>query len=279
MPVDSEKNSLNISPEEVKKHLTEKTAGIYVVHTYGIPADIERIDSIAKEKDLFLIEDIAHSLLSEYKGRLLGEWADFTIVSLTKQMINSGGGAIGIKDKKIYEEVLEKRNDYYSKELFSFIKTIVYKILRFVSSVWESRTNLVCLFTAKFIDSIVIFFFGSEKADDDVRPSFYKICPAESWFACLELERLRHRRKFNEAGYQLFIKKFNNIMLPNAKGISNISYWGGMLSSSNKSKYQYILLKIFSFRTWKNYYEPGKYPQADKLFNSFKIFSRIVRYF
>ena len=64
---DVQYGDLNIDPEDVRKKITDKTKAIVAVHYGGAPADMDELKQIAKENDLFLIEDCAHALGATYK--------------------------------------------------------------------------------------------------------------------------------------------------------------------------------------------------------------------
>jgi dTDP-4-amino-4,6-dideoxygalactose transaminase len=64
--VDVDENNFNISVENIRKAITEKTKAIVPVHLYGQCADMEAIMKIAKEFKLFVIEDAAQAIGSEY---------------------------------------------------------------------------------------------------------------------------------------------------------------------------------------------------------------------
>ncbi len=71
--VDVEKDTFNINVEAIKKAITPKTKAIVPVHLYGRPANMEAIMQIAKEYNLFVIEDNAQGIGSDFKwsdGRL-----------------------------------------------------------------------------------------------------------------------------------------------------------------------------------------------------------------
>src|SRR5574341_1211125 len=80
---DIELNTALIKPTEIKKQITSKTKGIIPVHYAGQSCDMEEINSIAKEHNLFIIEDDAHAIGSEYKGEKVGscKFSDMTIFS------------------------------------------------------------------------------------------------------------------------------------------------------------------------------------------------------
>ena len=56
-----------------------------LVHTFGHPADMDRINKIAKDHNLFVIEDAAPALGSKYKGRLTGTESDISCFSFRVQ--------------------------------------------------------------------------------------------------------------------------------------------------------------------------------------------------
>ena len=64
--VDVEPDSFNISPDSIKKSLSTKTKAIVPVHLFGQCVNMNEINNIAKENNLFVIEDAAQALGAEY---------------------------------------------------------------------------------------------------------------------------------------------------------------------------------------------------------------------
>lgn len=64
--VDVEPESFNIDPEAVRKAITPKTKAIIPVHLFGQPANMEEIMKIARENDLFVVEDNAQAIGANY---------------------------------------------------------------------------------------------------------------------------------------------------------------------------------------------------------------------
>ena len=64
--VDCEKDSFNISPDAIRKAITPKTKAIVPVHLYGQSCDMEEIMKIAEEHNLYVIEDNAQAIGSDY---------------------------------------------------------------------------------------------------------------------------------------------------------------------------------------------------------------------
>ena len=66
--VDCDSKTFNISIEEVEKAITKKTKAIVPVHLFGQSSDMKSIMNLAKKHDLFVIEDNAQAIGSDYLG-------------------------------------------------------------------------------------------------------------------------------------------------------------------------------------------------------------------
>ncbi len=64
--VDCDEKTFNIDIDDLRKKITPNSRILIVQHTFGLPVDINEIQKIAKENNLILIEDCAHSLGAEY---------------------------------------------------------------------------------------------------------------------------------------------------------------------------------------------------------------------
>ncbi len=72
--VDIEAFGYNICVDDLKRKITKKTRAIVVQHTFGIPAAMKAIISIAESAHLFVIEDCCHTIGSSQDGRVVGSW-------------------------------------------------------------------------------------------------------------------------------------------------------------------------------------------------------------
>ncbi len=90
----------NINPEKIEKLITKKTRAIIVVDWGGIPCDMSSINKIAIEHGIPVIEDACHGFGSVYKGKKVGNWADFTVFSFQaiKHLTCVDGGALFLND-------------------------------------------------------------------------------------------------------------------------------------------------------------------------------------
>lgn len=109
---DIDSDTYNIDPDEIEKKITSKTKAIIAVHFTGQPCDIEKIRNIAIKNNLILIEDAAHALGAEYKGKKIGSISDMTTFSFhpVKHITTGEGGMITTNDEKLYLKLLKFRS-------------------------------------------------------------------------------------------------------------------------------------------------------------------------
>lgn len=88
--------SMNIDPECVKRRITARTKAMLPVHFAGRACDMDPLCALAEEHNLSIIEDCAHAIETEYRGRKAGCLGDFGCFSfyVTKNVITGEGGLI-----------------------------------------------------------------------------------------------------------------------------------------------------------------------------------------
>lgn len=101
--VDIDEKTLCISPKEIEKAITEKTKAIIPVHLFSSVADMKEICLIAKKHNLKIIEDCAHSIGAEYKGKPAGSIGNVSAFSFQQSKILSSGegGICATNDSKL----------------------------------------------------------------------------------------------------------------------------------------------------------------------------------
>ena len=104
---DVDAKTYNIDPEDIRRKITDKTKAIIPVHLAGQPCDMDAIHQIAQEHHLIVIEDAAHALGSEYKGRKVGSMSDMTTFSFhpVKPITTGEGGMIMTDDPNLYQKL------------------------------------------------------------------------------------------------------------------------------------------------------------------------------
>lgn len=105
--VDVERHTGNIDAEKIEEAITDKTKAILPVHLYGQLCDMEKINSIAKKHNLYVIEDAAHALESVRNGVRVGELSDAACFSFytTKSITCGEGGALTTNNKELADRV------------------------------------------------------------------------------------------------------------------------------------------------------------------------------
>lgn len=113
--IDSEPDSWNMDPELLEEAINDrisktgrKPKAIVPVALYGMPYRIERIMEIAGRYGIPVIEDAAEGLGSRYKGRVLGTFGKYGVLSFNgnKMITTSGGGALICEDEESKREIL-----------------------------------------------------------------------------------------------------------------------------------------------------------------------------
>ncbi|OGZ63469.1 MAG: polysaccharide biosynthesis protein [Candidatus Staskawiczbacteria bacterium RIFCSPLOWO2_01_FULL_37_25b] len=101
--VDIDKKTFNIDVSKIEQVITKKTKAILAVDIFSHPADWDELKKIAKKHALFLIEDSAEALGSEYKGKKCGSFGDAAIFAFypNKQLTTGEGGIILTDNEKI----------------------------------------------------------------------------------------------------------------------------------------------------------------------------------
>ena len=104
---DVDLNSQNISAETIKAALTPNTKAIIVVHLAGMPAEMDDIMALAKEHNLWVIEDCAQAHGAKYKGKSVGSIGHVgCLVVLPRQIMTTGGegGMVTTNDKELWSK-------------------------------------------------------------------------------------------------------------------------------------------------------------------------------
>ncbi len=94
--VDIRGDTQNIDENLIAAAITPRTKAILVVHYAGVACEMDTILSLAREHNLFVIEDAAQGIMSTYKGKPLGSIGDLGAYSFheTKNIISGEGGAL-----------------------------------------------------------------------------------------------------------------------------------------------------------------------------------------
>jgi dTDP-4-amino-4,6-dideoxygalactose transaminase len=98
--------TLNVRVEEISKRVTAKTKVIVPVHYVGQPADLDPILELAAGRGIAVLEDAAHAVGSEYKGRKIGSFPTTSVFSFhpNKNITTGEGGMVVTDDEAVFEK-------------------------------------------------------------------------------------------------------------------------------------------------------------------------------
>ncbi len=94
--VDISLDNFNIDVNKIEKVITEKTKAIMPVHIFGTPADMDKINEIAKKYNLYVIEDACQAIGAKYRDKMVGGLGDVACFSFfpTKNLGTYGDGGL-----------------------------------------------------------------------------------------------------------------------------------------------------------------------------------------
>ena len=113
--VDSEPNSWNMDPTLLEQAIIDRKAqtgkypkAIISVALYGMPYNIEAIMAVSDKYGIPVIEDAAEGMGSRWKGRVLGTFGEYGVLSFNgnKMITTSGGGALICKDQAAKDKIM-----------------------------------------------------------------------------------------------------------------------------------------------------------------------------
>ena len=113
--IDSEPDTWNMDPDLLEKAIIDridktgkKPKAIVPVALYGMPYQADRILAIADKYGIPVVEDAAEGFGSKYKGRVLGTFGRFGVLSFNgnKMITTSGGGALICPDAELWQKIM-----------------------------------------------------------------------------------------------------------------------------------------------------------------------------
>ena len=109
---DTDPETFQINPDKIEERITENTRAIMPVHILGLPANMDRINAIAKKHNLVVIEDACQAWMAEWKGKKCGTLSDLGCFSFqnSKHLPCGEGGALVGDDDEIMDRAFSYHN-------------------------------------------------------------------------------------------------------------------------------------------------------------------------
>jgi dTDP-4-amino-4,6-dideoxygalactose transaminase len=112
VPVDVERDTFNLDPDQAQAAITERTRAIIAVHLGGMPADLGRLTDLCEQHGLALVEDCAHAHGSEWAGRRIGAFGAFGTFSFqSSKTMTAGEGGIILTNDPVLERQARSVHD------------------------------------------------------------------------------------------------------------------------------------------------------------------------
>ncbi len=148
--VDVDKNTYNLSTEDLQNKISKNTKAVLAVHMFGNPCDMNGILEISHDKNAIVIEDAAQAMGAAYGDKKAGTFGDsgFFSLGVGKPITTLGGGVITTDDpditdksRKMIETFKEMNNSFKLRILFKlaalpliqnrFIYNVIYKTIEY----------------------------------------------------------------------------------------------------------------------------------------------------
>lgn len=208
-----EKNTdLNFAPETLEKILKENKniKAVIVQNTLGYPTDIEKIVKICREKNIILIEDLAHCVSAKYKnGKEAGRVGDFVVLSFSQDKVVdavSGGALIVRGPRRLNAQNLrgwENKNPSFALQL----KDRMYPLFTYkIRYLYDLGFGKLLHFILKKLNLL----------SKPMQEGLYNFYSLPNWYCNLALlefdnlpKQLTHRREIAE----IYVKNLNKKIL------------------------------------------------------------------
>ena len=153
--VDVDMDTFNIDIDDFERKISKRTKAVMVVHYMGNPCEMDKILRIARENDIFVIEDCAQSPHARYDGKLVGTMGDIGCFSINDfKIISSGEGGLCITNDAMIASKMrlysDKAYDRESKPVkFSEFLAPNYRISELCSAVAVAQLEKLDRLTAR----------------------------------------------------------------------------------------------------------------------------------
>jgi dTDP-4-amino-4,6-dideoxygalactose transaminase len=100
---DCRRETMNIDPDDVERKITKRTRAVIPVHFAGRPCEMDAICAMARRRKLHIVEDCAHAIEAEFKGKKVGSFGSLACYSfyVTKNIVTGEGGMV-VTDRAEY---------------------------------------------------------------------------------------------------------------------------------------------------------------------------------
>jgi dTDP-4-amino-4,6-dideoxygalactose transaminase len=226
--VDIKSDTFNINTKLIERKISKKTRAIIVLHTEGQPCELDEIIKLSRKYNLYVIEDCAHSIGSEYKNRKVGSIGDvgFFSFGIGKFINTLGGGIVVTNNKKIAHRIRKLMILFNKPKEFDLIKKFCF--VNIISFFMDPIIFGVFIYPFLIFFSIfnvdIIFRFFEDKGTTKIKPeNFIKFSNFQAILGLNQLKEIETHLKKQIDNANFFIKNINQKKVKFQKSISNIN--------------------------------------------------------
>jgi len=203
--IDIKKETLNINPDELEKKISSKSKVVVVQHTFGKPAELDRILEICTRHNLILIEDCAHCLGGEYNGKGLGRFGKASFFSLGRDKIISSvyGGIAVTHDKVLAEKIQQFQKQLKFPSLFWIQRQLLHPILTKIIVMPLYRFFGIGKYFLVAFQRLKIISKAVHKMEKQGAMPKYLLKKMPNALAALGLNQLKKLERFNNHRYEI----------------------------------------------------------------------------
>ena len=240
--VDVDEKTYNIDPEKIEEKINNRTKAIIVQHTFGNPAEMDKIMEIAKKHNLLIIEDCAHSLGAEYKDRKTGTFGDVAFFSFGRDKVISSvsGGMVITANQELGKKIKEFRDQMPYPDKSLIVKQLLHPIVTFkaLHLYYFFGIGKIIMFLSSKL-GIITKAYSKEEKKNQKSENFPAKMP--NALAAIALHQMKLIEKFNNhriSVANLYKEKLvdsKNVILPKSTPESkNIFLWYTILVQNKK---------------------------------------------
>jgi perosamine synthetase len=195
--------NLLVDFDDLFEKITGRVKAVLVTHFLGFPQPIDEVKKICRERNLFLIEDCAHALLSYHGGKPLGSYGDVSIFSLLKTLPVPNGGVLVINNMNINYDHFTKKPNFFATICYA-AELLKYKTRGKDNSIKEDGLRLLYAGTYLLMSIIRLMVVGYRKYINPgalylVKPDSYLfIDDLRSWGISDLSKRIINKTNFEE---------------------------------------------------------------------------------
>lgn len=217
-----ERDTLNIDCRELERSLTPHTRAVVCQHTFGIPADTQRLREICTRRNLLLIEDCAHIIPDETGPATIGKLGDFVLLSFGRDKAVSGitGGAILSRKPETSARLAEEEEHAISFGLIRIKRLLLYPLVYAMARpLYGLGIGKALLVLARWIGALVPILSRAEKAGR-MEPILHKLPNACAALALASFRKLKKINDHRRALTAFYLREGEKLSWPMLAGVS-----------------------------------------------------------